>query len=208
MWHINKKTFILVLISLFIGAGITGCKSKKKLAREQAAMEYQNKVETAKKNLKSIMEDNGFTLREKERILQDTKDMNLNEPEILSMIREAEEKIKLEKAEIRAKEEKKAAKEEKGTKETLEMYFNDIAAAPSVDMANRKANQALDLFSSPQVPVLIIISRSGNLVDYDRPTTIARYLNYLKDQKKNLNRIDNIQYDENGKISELELIKN
>lgn len=208
MWHINKKTFILVLITLFIGAGITGCKSKKKLAREQAAMEYQNKVETAKKNLKSIMEDNGFTLREKERILQDTKDMNLNEPEILSMIREAEEKIKLEKAEIRAKEEKKAAKEEKSTKETLEMYFNDIAAAPSVDMANRKANQALDLFSSPQVPVLIIISRSGNLVDYDRPTTIARYLNYLKDQKKNLNRIDNIQYDENGKISELELIKN
>ena len=31
-----------------------------------------------------------------------------------------------------------------------------------------------------------IINESRNVVDYDRPTTIARYLDYLKDQEKNL----------------------
>jgi hypothetical protein len=47
----------------------------------------------------------------------------------------------------------------------------------------------------------------GETKDYDRPTTIRRYLEYLKDQKKNMNAVHNIQYDASGKITELELIK-
>ena len=43
--------------------------------------------------------------------------------------------------------------------------------------------------------------------DYDRPTTARKYLEYLKDQKKNLNEIGEIEYDEDGKIKLLELIK-
>ncbi len=65
----------------------------------------------------------------------------------------------------------------------------------------------LSCLHSPNTPVLIIISKEGDIVDYDRPTTAKKYLEYLKDQKKNLNEIDNIEYDDNGKIKLLELIK-
>jgi hypothetical protein len=61
----------------------------------------------------------------------------------------------------------------------------------------------MQLFASEETPVLIIVSRSGDIVDYDRPTTIKKYLNYLKDQKVNRNDIENVVYDANGKITEL-----
>ena len=55
--------------------------------------------------------------------------------------------------------------------------------------------------------MLIIISKEGKTVDYDRPTTIKNYLNYLKDTKNNINQVEKVLYDSNGKIKELELIK-
>jgi len=55
--------------------------------------------------------------------------------------------------------------------------------------------------------VLIVISEENGQKDYDRPTTIRDYLNYLKDQKKNFNKISNIQFDGSGRITELELTK-
>jgi len=54
---------------------------------------------------------------------------------------------------------------------------------------------------------LIIISKENNIVDYDRPTTIKDYLNYLKDTKNNINKVEKISYDNNGKIREMELLK-
>jgi len=69
-------------------------------------------------------------------------------------------------------------------------------------------NDALKLFASPDSPVLVIISKAGGTVDYDRPTTILNYLNYLKDTKNNINTIENIKYNGSGKITELELMKN
>ncbi|MEI7982317.1 MAG: nucleoid-structuring protein H-NS, partial [Bacteroidota bacterium] len=66
---------------------------------------------------------------------------------------------------------------------------------------------ALQFFSSEDVPVLIIISREGSIVDYDKPTSISRYLNFLRDQKSSKNVIDAMQLDANGKIKELDLIK-
>jgi len=55
--------------------------------------------------------------------------------------------------------------------------------------------------------VLIIIAQSGGITDYDEPTTIQKYLNYLKDQKKKADTIENIVFDDAGKIKELELTK-
>ena len=43
--------------------------------------------------------------------------------------------------------------------------------------------------------------------DYDRPTTIEKYLNYLKDRKAYKAEVENIVYDDYGKIKELELRK-
>ncbi len=63
------------------------------------------------------------------------------------------------------------------------------------------------MFSSPDTPVLIVINESNGEKDYDRPTTIREYLNYLKDQKKNINKIQKLEFDDAGKITEVELRK-
>ena len=201
------KITLLLMIALSLGSGMAGCKSKKKLAREQAAAEYAAKVEAAKQDLLSIINDDNMSLQEKESKLQRVKDMNLNEPEILALIRQAEEVIEEEKAEMRRKWEEENKKKTEAMSLSLADYFALIAGASSVDNANNKINEALKLFATPDTPVLIIISQEGELVDYDRPTTAKMYLEYLKDQKKNLNEIEKIEYDDNGKIKLLELIK-
>lgn len=90
---------------------------------------------------------------------------------------------------------------------TLTNYFNAIANASSTTSANNSINEALAMFSSSNIPVLIIIHKDGDMVDYDKPTVIKDYLNYLKDQKKNINRIETMELDSNGKIKSLELIR-
>lgn len=92
-------------------------------------------------------------------------------------------------------------------RQKLNNYFNSISTASSVAAANGSINEALTLFATPQTPVLIVISEYNGQKDYDRPTTIIDYLNYLKDQKKNMNKISDVKYDASGKITELELTK-
>jgi hypothetical protein len=87
----------------------------------------------------------------------------------------------------------------------LENYFNSIANSSNVDAANRTIQEATGMFSNPNTPVLIVIHEESGIKDYDEPTTIDKYLNYLKDTKKNLNFISDIRLDGNGRVSELEL---
>ena len=89
----------------------------------------------------------------------------------------------------------------------LSSYFKAIASSPSVASANNSIEEALGMFSSPETPVLIIIHRSGASVDYDKPTSIKEYFNYIKDQKKNDNTIESIELDNSGKIKSVELMK-
>ena len=120
--------------------------------------------------------------------------------------------------EQKRKEAEEAAKREAESRQTeivtnapkakLNQYFNAIANSSNVSSANGSINEALSLFASPETPVLIVISGSGDQKDYDKPTTIREYLNYLKDQKKNANNISNLQFDSSGKITEVELTKN
>ncbi len=86
-------------------------------------------------------------------------------------------------------------------------YFAAIANAPSIASANNSINEALNLFESPDALVLIVISEYNGNKDYDKPTTIREYLNYLKDQKKNINRVGELTLNRAGKIAELELYK-
>lgn len=125
------------------------------------------------------------------------------------LAREREEKMKREEAE-RLRKEEEAREKERVREESLakvERYFQQIANMGNVDDANKKIKEALTLFSSPDAPVLIIISQTEDIKDYDKPTAIKKYLEYLKDQKKNMNAIDHIEMDDNGKIKELILIK-
>lgn len=91
----------------------------------------------------------------------------------------------------------------------LNNYFNAIASSTNnPTAANRNMNEAKSLFASADVPVLIIIHESEDgTKDYDEPTTILKYMNYLKDQGKNLNRIYEVETNSNGKITTLELIR-
>lgn len=110
---------------------------------------------------------------------------------------EMEEKARLE----------EARKKEAAPYNKLENYFTAIANASNPTAANSSINEALTLFASKDSPVLIVINESDGQKDYDKPTTIGKYLNYLKDQKKNINKINQLQFDDSGKITEVELIK-
>lgn len=89
--------------------------------------------------------------------------------------------------------------------EKLENYFNSVAAAGNANMANQSIQETLAMFSNQETPVLIVIHEENGIKDYDEPTTIKKYLEYLKDTKKNLNYISDIRMDASGKVSELEL---
>lgn len=207
---LNFSMSKLLLISMIaaVSIGSVGCKSQKKLAREAAAKEAAAKaiqIEKAKAELNRLLDDNsGLSLEEKERILNRIKSMNLNDPEVNALIRQVENKLAEERA---ALEGNAGGAGNMEAEQRLNQYFEAIANAGSITAANRNINEALSLFSTPDALVLIIISKSGGQKDYDRPTSIKKYLEYLKDQKKNINAIDNIVYDSQGKIKELELIK-
>jgi len=201
----------MMVISLAGGMG--ACKSKKKLAKEKEAAEYAAKVNTAKTTLLDILNDNTtMSLEEKEAAVKAIRNMNLNDPEIDELLRQAEAKLADERAALKAKEEKHVKPDESTSKQqeteaSLDGYFSSISSATSVSQANMLIADALKLFASPDTPVLIIIAKSGDVVDYDRPTTIKNYLNYLKDTKTNNNKVEKVSYDGTGKIRELELIK-
>ena len=200
-------TVLMVLLALFITlGGTTSCKSKKRLAREAAEAEYKSKVEQATKDLNAILDDETlWSLEEKEARVKTIKDWNLQNAEVDDLIFQVEKKLARERAQ--KEEEERNKQEAQSANTTLERNFSTIASAGSTSQANRTINETLGLFESPNVPVLIIIKQNAGFNDYDRPTTIEKYLNYVKDQKKAAEKVYEIKYNTNGKINELELIK-
>lgn len=89
--------------------------------------------------------------------------------------------------------------------EKLENYFNAVTNSSDVNSANQVIQDALGMFSNPETPVLIVIHEEKGVKDYDEPTTIKKYLEYLKDTKKNMNLISDIRMDASGRVTELEL---
>ena len=207
---LHIKNFILIaMMALVTIGGTTSCSSKKKMAKK----EYEAKVEQAKKDLNAIIaEETQWTLEEQKSRIEEIENAALNNPEIDELIVKAKEKvIRLKAEEARAAEEERLRELEEQKKikpvASLEDYFAIIAAAPDAETANEKIAEALKIFASPDVPVLIIIYHVGDIIDYDAPTTAEKYLNYIKDQKKVNVGVYNIKYDNNNKIIELELIK-
>ena len=204
-------TVIMVLLAVFVTlGGNTSCKSKKKLAKEAAEAEYKSKVDQSVKDLNAILDDESlWTLEEKEARVQTIKDWNLQNAEVDDLLFQVEKKLARERAQKEEEEriEAQHQQQEQSVNATLENNFSSIARAGSTSQANRIINETLGLFESKNVPVLIIIKQNAGFNDYDRPTTIENYLNYLKDQKKATEKIFEIKYNANGKINELELIK-
>ena len=206
--HIKNIILITMLAFVTIG-GTTSCGSKKKLAKK----EYEAKLLQAKTDLNAIIEGTTqWTLEEQKSRIEEIEKSDLQNAEIDALVVKAKEVVERKMAEAaRIAEEERLRQIEEQNKvkpvTSLEDYFTIIAAAPTADAANAKIAEALNLFASPDVPVLIIVYHVGDIIDYDAPTTAERYLNYIKDQKKVAVGIYNIKYDGNNKITELELIK-
>ena len=219
-YRLSTKLLMLMLV-VAMSVGMTSCNSQKKLlARERAA-----KIEQAKVKLQALLDDNStLSLDQKYAELNKIKDLNINDKDVDNLIAKVEAKLnkdrdlvrKKAEDELRARDAEEQRRQEEARNASkagdprfvkLNEAFSSISQSTSVDLANQKILETLLLFVNPDVPVLIIISQNGSAKDYDRPTTIKRYLEYLKDQKRNINQIENMVLDANGKVTELELIK-
>ena len=129
------------------------------------------------------------------------------EQEAAALKKQQEEDRKRKEAEEEAAKRAAAESNKKGPQAKLEEYFASISNSSNEASANSSINEALSLFASSDTPVLIVIHEAGGQKDYDKPTTIKNYLYYLKDQKKQADKIGNLQFDNSGKITEVELVK-
>ncbi|NWJ50410.1 MAG: hypothetical protein HXX14_06055 [Bacteroidetes bacterium] len=220
IYRLSTK-LLMVMLVIAMSAGITGCNNQKKIAaRERAA-----KIEQAKVRLQALLDDKStLTLDQKYTELNTIKGWNLNDKDVDNLIAKVEDKLAKDREILRKRAEDEVRLREAEERRRLEESmrnagnndprfikineaFNSIATATSVDAANKLIIETLNLFNTPDAPVLIAISQNGTAKDYDRPTTIKRYLEYLKDQKRNVNQISNLVFDASGKITELELTK-
>lgn len=202
-----KNIILVTMVILVTVGGSTSCTSKKKLAKQ----EYEAKLSQATNDLNSIIEGTTqWTLEEQKARIEQIQNADFQNAELDELIKKANEKVDAalaEAARLAEEERLRLLEEQKKPKTSLEDYFSIIAGAPDTDVANEKIAEALKLFASPDVPVLIIIYHVGDIIDYDAPTTIEKYLNYLKDQKEVNVGVNDVKYDNNNKIKELELIK-
>ncbi len=206
------------MIMLAIGLSLVvlpACKGKKKQAEEQARLEAlaQETAERQKNRLDRIlatpvkdMDD----LEYRERILQQIKNQNPTDPEVLTLIKQAEAFLAAERDRLReeALAQSQQNQQQQQLDQELAAFNNDldaIATAGNTDIANRMINTMLQRFAGPATPVLIAIYRSGETVDYDEPTNAEAFLNYLKDQGRNAHSVYQIERNAAGKITLLEL---
>ncbi|MCS7017754.1 MAG: hypothetical protein RMJ87_07655 [Cytophagales bacterium] len=212
-----QKYLWILLIGMVTLGGATSCKNKQKIAEQQAREAKARQAAQAKSELQALLNDSGKSIEEREQALNRIKAQNIDDPEVQALIRQLEAKIAAEKA-ARQEEARRRAEEEQRQREeearrkaevakalTIQDYFRDIVGSGNTATANNRIQEALQLFASPDTPVLIVIGVFNGEKDYDRPTTISKYLNYLKDQKKAPHRIVNIKRNAAGKIEELEL---
>jgi hypothetical protein len=174
----------------------------KSLLQEQTKLRDKKIDEARAKLYDLLLNKDNKSADELEKELKPIKAMELNDNEINELIGRLEDKI----AQMRAS----GGTANLPVKTQLENAFNSIVTASlngDLAGADNTIEKTMKLFSADDVPVLIIISREGSIVDYDKPTTIRRYLNLLKDTKANRNNIDAIMTDSNGKIKGLDLIK-
>lgn len=214
-FHWSKLIAFVLVFTIALGG--SSCKSKKKIVAEKAAIELANKIAQAKASLIDLLrDDNPKTYEEKVAELKRIKDMQLRNPDVEHFTNQAEAKLNNEYKEIlqKKKEEKKQKELEvlrlkkQADLDNINAHFISIAEAANASEANLRIKQTLTYYASPEIPVLLIINIYGdNQKDYDKPTTIGHYLNYLKDVKTYNRQIESIKFDENHKIIEIELIK-
>jgi hypothetical protein len=206
----SARVLLGLVLLISASTAMPSCKSSKKVAEKEAAELLARQTEQAKKDLIALLSDNNpKSLEEKERELAAIKALGLKDPEILTLIDKVEAKLAAEREAARqaANPVDKEATELQARQRALASALSGIARSGDVVDANRRIEETLRLFSSPEVPVLIVIAQEGSLKDYDRPTTIKRYLEYLKDTGNEPDVLSHVTMDNRGLISEVEFIK-
>lgn len=208
---------MIMLLATTIAFGSVGCRKKKELAEEMArqeALATKSKMEAVGvlERLLTKSARDFDELAQMEADLASIKSQNIDDSEVMVLTRKAEyhlkqERERLEKERTAAQAAASAEAESQNVGPRIDQLFGDISSAGNEAIANLKIEELIGMFSSDRTPVLIVISQSGSSVDYDRPTTIRKYLNYIKDTGNNTNRVRNVVLDANGRIKELELIK-
>jgi len=199
---------LYLMLGLLVSTGMPACKAKEKAAQKEAAALLAKQTEQAKKDLISLLSDNNTkSLEEKERDLQAVKDLGLTDPEVLKLIEKVEAKLAAEREAQRNASNNTGTTELQAKQRALGSAMTAISGARSVEEANRKISETLKLFSSPDAPVLIVIAEENGQKDFDRPTSIRLYLEYLKDTGNAPDALSHLTMDSNGLISEVELIK-
>lgn len=200
------KWRFLMLVAI-IAMSLFACKNKKTIVTEPVevvAAVDSSAIFEAQKNLVAdslnaiINGTSALSLEEQQSYVDELKNRNFSDAKILNLIIKASDKIKeaLEARNVKVKP----------LKNQLEENFTKIMNAASYAEADMIINETLEKFESPETPVLIILYRQNDEIDYDKPTTIKDYLNYLKLQKKSNADIDQVFLNTDGKIKSLDLM--
>ena len=168
----------------------------------KVAKAKQQQIEEIKIRLNGLLYNQTMSADDLERELNEIKAFNINDSEVQRLIAQVEERIN-------------SMRDSMGsisTNSDLDKYFEEVIAlskSGNIERTNMKIKDILKFFTGPEADLLIIVYReNGQPIDYDKPTTIGAYLNYLKDQKVNHNTTYSIERDETGKIKLVELLKN
>lgn len=219
----RKITQALLIGTLIFGtAGISGCKKKKELAASEAAeaARLADQIKDATAILEGILNDDNIEhVNENYAKLDKVKAMKLEDAGVLALIIDVQEKLANDKiayealleeerleAELLRAEEAARMKIE-SDKKLLNQHFQALTGQSNYEKANNIISNTMPMFANNDVPVLVIISEENGAKDYDKPTTIRKYLDYLKDRKEYKAVVETIKYDDYGKITELELRK-
>lgn len=173
----------------------------KKSVADQQRMQEQRKAEARTMLYDLLADKEDLTADEMQKKLNYIKAMKINDSEIDELIERVEKKI----ANLRESSQGGTIKKQL---ETAFTAISDAARNGNITNANNLIQSTISkYFVSESTPVLIVISKEGSIIDYDKPTTIKKYLDFCKDQKESRNAVDSYLLDNFGKIKELDLIK-
>jgi hypothetical protein len=162
----------------------------------------KQQIDEVKIRLNGLLYNQTMSADDLERELNQIKALNIKDAEVQRLIAQVEARIK----------EMRDGMGSISTNSDLDRYFNEVISlskSGNIEKTNMKIKDILKFFTSSDADLLIIVYReNGQPIDYDKPTTIGAYLNYLKDQKVNLNTTYSIERDTAGKIKLVELLKN
>ncbi len=207
-----SKNYIQICLIVIV---LAGCQSQKNLVKSKDGKLSVDK-EVVIKDLNSIIDtESELTIEEKKALLDAIKDHGFQDTELDSLVAVAENSLYFtESTSVEIPKSTEAATETTSsvdasvTQDVLNSYFSSIINLSENDDSEEIITETLSYFESSESPVLIILQEVDGKVFYDRPTTIEKYLYYLKDMKKSSHQIQKLNFSDNEKINKMILANN